>query len=99
MGSKPSKYNSVHLNPDVQRPVKTERPEGIEAGTNKDTIVELLDKPLVYEKMSKAVNPYGDGKAVERIYASQKKQKVEEVACGVLFFNVFLCCHLQLFYH
>ena len=27
----------------------------------------LLDDPVAYEKMSKAVNPYGDGKACERI--------------------------------
>ena len=55
----------------------TERPEGIEVGTvklvgtDKDTIVnntfELLDNPSLYEKMSKATNPYGDGKAAERI--------------------------------
>ncbi|MDI6891098.1 MAG: UDP-N-acetylglucosamine 2-epimerase (non-hydrolyzing) [Thermodesulfovibrionales bacterium] len=55
----------------------TERPEGIEAGvvklvgTDKDTIVnetlELLDDQSLYEKMSKAVNPYGDGRAGERI--------------------------------
>lgn len=55
----------------------TERPEGIEAGTvklvgtEKNKIVnetlELLDNPSLYEKMSKAVNPYGDGKAAERI--------------------------------
>ena len=55
----------------------TERPEALEAGTVKlvgtdyDAIVscisELLDEPLAYERMSKAVNPYGDGKACERI--------------------------------
>lgn len=55
----------------------TERPEGIEAGVAKlvglshDTIVcetlELLDNPNLYGKMSRAVNPYGDGKASERI--------------------------------
>lgn len=55
----------------------TERPEALEAGTVKlvgtdyDAIVngisELLDDPLAYERMSKAVNPYGDGKACERI--------------------------------
>lgn len=55
----------------------TERPEGIEAGTLKlvgtkeDTIYEafkqlLIDKNL-YEKMSKASNPYGDGNACKRI--------------------------------
>jgi len=55
----------------------TERPEGVEAGvvrlvgTNRDSIVEnvfeLLDKKDVYEGMSKKANPYGDGKAAERI--------------------------------
>ena len=55
----------------------TERPEGIEAGTlklagtNEDTIykltTELLDNKETYEKMSKASNPYGDGKASQRI--------------------------------
>jgi UDP-N-acetylglucosamine 2-epimerase (non-hydrolysing) len=55
----------------------TERPEALEAGTvklvgtNYDNIVNevslLLDDRNYYEKMSKAVNPYGDGKACERI--------------------------------
>ena len=55
----------------------TERPEALESGTvhlvgtNHDLIVSevstLLDNPLSYEKMSKAVNPYGDGKACGRI--------------------------------
>lgn len=55
----------------------TERPEALEAGTVKlvgtdyDKIVgevsELLDSPEAYEKMSKAVNPYGDGLACQRI--------------------------------
>ena len=55
----------------------TERPEALEAGTvklvgtNFDMIVEelslLLDNQDLYEKMSKAINPYGDGKACERI--------------------------------
>ena len=55
----------------------TERPEGIEAGTLKlvgtdeDKIYEETKKLLIdkkeYEKMSKAVNPYGDGHASERI--------------------------------
>ncbi len=55
----------------------TERPEGVEAGvlklTGADTgrIVEeatrLLDDPAAYAKMAKAVNPYGDGHAAERI--------------------------------
>lgn len=55
----------------------TERPEALKSGTvhlvgtNHDLIVQevstLLDDPLAYEEMSKAVNPYGDGKACERI--------------------------------
>ena len=55
----------------------TERPEGIDAGTLKlagtdeETIyrltTELLDNNETYEKMSKASNPYGDGKASKRI--------------------------------
>ena len=56
---------------------ETERPEAIAAGTaklagvDKDTIVamadELLDSTDAYAKMAKAVNPYGDGHASERI--------------------------------
>jgi UDP-N-acetylglucosamine 2-epimerase (non-hydrolysing) len=55
----------------------TERPEAVEAGTvklvgtNKEAIIteaqNLLDDKLGYEKMSKAHNPYGDGKACKRI--------------------------------
>lgn len=55
----------------------TERPEALEAGTVKlvgtdyDQIIKevavLLDDAVAYEKMSKAVNPYGDGLACERI--------------------------------
>lgn len=55
----------------------TERPEGIEAGTsklvgmNKDNIIKetqrLLDDREAYEKMANVSNPYGDGKAAERI--------------------------------
>lgn len=55
----------------------TERPEALEAGTVKlvgtdyDKIVvevsTLLDNQEYYEKMSKAVNPYGDGLACNRI--------------------------------
>lgn len=55
----------------------TERPEALESGTvrlvgtNHDLIVEevstLLDNQSVYDKMSRAVNPYGDGKACDRI--------------------------------
>lgn len=55
----------------------TERPEAIDAGTAKlvgtdrDKIVKevslLLDNKEEYHKMSHAVNPYGDGKACQRI--------------------------------
>ncbi|WP_373114702.1 non-hydrolyzing UDP-N-acetylglucosamine 2-epimerase [Barnesiella intestinihominis] len=55
----------------------TERPEALEAGTvklvgtNYDKIVQevslLLEDDAYYKKMSEAVNPYGDGKACERI--------------------------------
>lgn len=56
---------------------ETERPEAVAAGTaklagvDKETIVrlalELLDSPDAYAAMAKAVNPYGDGHASERI--------------------------------
>lgn len=58
----------------------TERPEALTAGTVKlvgtdyDKIVseasELLDNEECYDSMSKAVNPYGDGRACERIVNS-----------------------------
>ena len=55
----------------------TERPEALEAGTVKlvgtdfnkivNEVSILLDDDKYYEKMSKAVNPYGDGLACKRI--------------------------------
>lgn len=55
----------------------TERPEGVDAGTlklvgtNEEVIynefTKLLDNKDEYVKMAKAVNPYGDGHACERI--------------------------------
>lgn len=55
----------------------TERPEGIEAGTLKlvgtdeeniyKEAKKLLTDKMAYEEMSKASNPYGDGKASKRI--------------------------------
>ncbi|MEF9917601.1 MAG: UDP-N-acetylglucosamine 2-epimerase (non-hydrolyzing), partial [Lachnospiraceae bacterium] len=55
----------------------TERPEGIDAGTLRlvgtdekviyDNLKELLINHEVYDNMSKASNPYGDGKASKRI--------------------------------
>jgi UDP-N-acetylglucosamine 2-epimerase len=55
----------------------TERPEGIEAGVSKlvgtdaeriikETVL-LLTNPEAYALMASAINPYGDGRASERI--------------------------------
>jgi len=65
----------------------TERPEALKSGTvhlvgtNHDLIVNevstLLDDPIAYERMSKAVNPYGDGKACSRIVRALKGEEVE----------------------
>lgn len=56
---------------------ETERPEAVEAGTVKvvgvdaEVIIKeatlLISNPKEYQKMAKAVNPYGDGHASERI--------------------------------
>lgn len=63
----------------------TERPEAVSAGTvmlvgtDKAKIVEGVEKVLldekVYEKMSQALNPYGDGYAVQRIIEVLKSLK------------------------
>ncbi|MCF6465041.1 UDP-N-acetylglucosamine 2-epimerase (non-hydrolyzing) [Clostridium sp. Cult2] len=68
--------------PSLGKPVlvvreETERPEGIEAGTAKlvgtdyDNILKEMDILIFnqkeYDKMANAVNPYGDGRASERI--------------------------------
>lgn len=68
--------------PSLGKPVlvmrkKTERPEGIEAGsakligTDRKSIfyntLELLENQKAYKVMAEAKNPYGDGKASERI--------------------------------
>ena len=55
----------------------TERPEAVEAGTVKlvgtnfekivDEVSKLLESTEYYDLMSQATNPYGDGKACERI--------------------------------
>lgn len=62
----------------------TERPEAVTAGTvklvgtNKEKIVnetsKLIDNKNIYLKMSKAHNPYGDGKACQRILKYLKKE-------------------------
>jgi UDP-N-acetylglucosamine 2-epimerase (non-hydrolysing) len=58
----------------------TERPEAVDAGTvilvgtNKERIIEecksLLNDKARFYKMSQLHNPYGDGKAVNRILSS-----------------------------
>lgn len=55
----------------------TERPEALEAGTVRlvgsgrqdivDAVRELLTDSALYERMSSAPNPYGDGQAARRI--------------------------------
>ena len=65
----------------------TERPEALKSGTvhlvgtNHDLIVNevstLLDDPAAYERMSKAVNPYGDGKACSRIVRALNGETVD----------------------
>ena len=55
----------------------TERPEALDAGTVRlvgtdydeivNSVTELLTDPVAYDRMSHAVNPYGDGKACPRI--------------------------------
>ena len=64
----------------------TERPEAVAAGTVKlvgsdtDTIVKefslLMDNPYLYEKMSMAKNPYGDGMASHRIVETLLKNNL-----------------------
>ena len=55
----------------------TERPEAVNAGTVKlvganhamivSAVSELMEDSSAYDEMSRATNPYGDGKACERI--------------------------------
>lgn len=68
--------------PSLGKPVlvlrdETERPEGVAGGTSilvgphRERIVakaiELLDNPAAYDRIARATNPYGDGRASERI--------------------------------
>lgn len=68
--------------PSLGKPVliareNTERPEAITAGTSKliplsvdgflSTVNELIDNPNAYQQMAQAKNPFGDGKACDRI--------------------------------
>jgi len=64
----------------------TERPEGVEAGVLKlvgsdpkrivDEARFLLDDPAVYSAMAHAANPFGDGRAAERIVRALVRFKV-----------------------
>ena len=69
----------------------TERPEALASGTvhlvgtDYDKIVNevstLLKDKAAYETMSKAVNPYGDGKACNRIVRILNGEQVERYGC------------------
>ncbi len=74
--------------PSLGKPVlvmrdNTERPEALSSGTVElvgsdynrimDKVSMLLDDAAVYDRMSKAVNPYGDGRACERIVSILKE--------------------------
>ncbi|MCB1153090.1 UDP-N-acetylglucosamine 2-epimerase (non-hydrolyzing) [bacterium] len=75
--------------PSLGKPVlvmrdKTERPEGLDAGTVKlvgtdrarivAEVSKLFDDKTAYRKMAEAKNPYGDGKASQRIADILKKR-------------------------
>jgi UDP-N-acetylglucosamine 2-epimerase (non-hydrolysing) len=76
--------------PSLSKPVlvlrdETERPEAVSMGTVKlvgphyDRIMteatRLLNEPEAYQQMAKAANPYGDGKASERILQALREFK------------------------
>lgn len=82
--------------PSLGKPVlvlrdKTERPEGVEAGVcrlvgpHRDRITEALDELLddetAYAEMTRAKNPYGDGRASERIAGILQGLDVEPWPC------------------
>ncbi len=73
--------------PCLGRPVlvmreNTERPEGVEAGVCKlvgtsaaviyRTVTQLLDDRQAYARFSRRRNPFGDGKAAQKIVAALK---------------------------
>jgi UDP-N-acetylglucosamine 2-epimerase (non-hydrolysing) len=69
----------------------TERPEGVQAGTVRlvgadaaqiaDGVSRLLLDPEAYARMARAANPYGDGRAAERI-VTRLRQYVAAPAAG-----------------
>jgi len=70
----------------------TERPEGVEAGvarlvgTDEETIFreaeKLLTEPEAYAAMARAANPYGDGRAAERIVSILAGRRAEPFTPG-----------------
>lgn len=66
----------------------TERPEGVEMGTVRlvgtdtsaivENVSELLTDDMAYAAMANAVNPYGDGKACERILSAINNVLMED---------------------
>ncbi|NSW91261.1 MAG: UDP-N-acetylglucosamine 2-epimerase (non-hydrolyzing) [Firmicutes bacterium] len=96
--------------PSLGKPVlvlrnETERPEAVKAGTvalagtDRDNIValafKLLDSEDEYNRMAKAVNPYGDGNASERIVKALlyefgiSNEKPEEFGQGAVTGRIF----------
>lgn len=80
--------------PSLAKPVlvlreTTERPEGIEAGTAKlvgtdqdriyNEVRELIENPSAYERMARAVSPYGDGRASKRILNILQELDLEKI--------------------
>lgn len=69
----------------------TERPEALASGTVHlvgtgyqrimDEVSQLLDDPIAYDQMSKAVNPYGDGHACDRIVRILQGEQVARYGC------------------
>jgi len=65
----------------------TERPEGLEAGTARlvgtdpdriaTEVFRMLDDPAAHRAMARAVNPFGDGRASERIVGALLGDRVE----------------------
>jgi UDP-N-acetylglucosamine 2-epimerase (non-hydrolysing) len=70
----------------------TERPEAVSAGTVRlvgtnasaivESFVELWENPAAYDRMARAKNPYGDGRAAERIVKILLEEPVEEFCAG-----------------
>jgi UDP-N-acetylglucosamine 2-epimerase len=82
--------------PAIRKPVlvtrdKTERPEGLHAGTSRlvgtysaaivHEATRLLDNELAYHEMSSLAFPFGDGKAAQRIVESLVRRHAGESGC------------------